>query len=90
MVRHPPGFFRSGSLLELDDGTVGEEQPEWAEYRNLGSGTLGAVISSRLATLHQLDTVYGVTDLYRLAEIVKVDAFNEYVAHKWASREDRS
>ena len=33
-------------------------------------------MSSELATLHELDTVYGLEDLYDLLEIVMVDAFN--------------
>jgi hypothetical protein len=41
------------------------------------------VISARLATLYELDTVYGVADLYRLAEVIKVDAFNERIGHRW-------
>jgi hypothetical protein len=34
------------------------------------------VVSSKLATLHELQTVYGVRDLYNLAELVAVDAAN--------------
>ena len=37
---------------------------------------VGMVVSSRLATLHELQTVYGVQDLYGLAEVVTVDAYN--------------
>jgi hypothetical protein len=47
------------------------------------------VISAKIATLHELDTVYGIADLYRLAEVIRVDTFNQQLAHKWASREDR-
>jgi hypothetical protein len=35
------------------------------------------VVSARLATLAELDTVLGVRDLYDLLEIVAVDAHNE-------------
>lgn len=35
------------------------------------------MISRKLATLHELETVYGVTDLYDLLEIAIVDAYNE-------------
>lgn len=38
---------------------------------------LGAVISRRMATLHELDTVYGLQDVYDLLEIVAVDDFNQ-------------
>lgn len=34
------------------------------------------VVSSRLATLRELQTDYGVLDLYNLAELVSVDAVN--------------
>jgi hypothetical protein len=30
-----------------------------------------------------LQTVYGVADLYRLAEVIKVDAFNERIGRRW-------
>lgn len=38
---------------------------------------LAILISRRMATLHELDTVYGVRDAYRLLEIATVDAHNE-------------
>jgi hypothetical protein len=47
------------------------------------------VISAKLATLRELQTVYGVADLYMLAEIIQVDGFNQRLANKWAAREDR-
>lgn len=34
------------------------------------------MISAGLATMHELDTVYGLKDLYDLHEIVMVDAYN--------------
>lgn len=42
------------------------------------------MIAARLATLHELQTVYGVADLYMLAEIIEVDAFNERVGQRFA------
>ena len=38
------------------------------------------MVSARLATFHELDTVYGVADLYDLLEIVMIDAHNRMVA----------
>jgi len=35
------------------------------------------VVSSRLASLAELDTVLGYEDLYDLLEIVMVDAYNQ-------------
>jgi hypothetical protein len=40
---------------------------------------IGAVISRRLATLHELETVYGTQDLYDLMEIIAVDDYNQGV-----------
>ncbi len=37
------------------------------------------MISSRLATLAELDTVYGVRDLYDFLEILSVDGHNRRV-----------
>jgi hypothetical protein len=40
---------------------------------------IGTVISKRLATLHELQTVLGSEDLYNLLEIIVVDIHNENV-----------
>lgn len=40
------------------------------------------MISARLATLHELDTVYGVNDLYNMLEIVTIDALNRIIAEE--------
>ncbi|MCA7985359.1 transcription elongation factor GreA [Burkholderia vietnamiensis] len=41
---------------------------------------IGVVVSRRLATLHELSTVYGQQDLHDLLELVIVDGHNERVA----------
>lgn len=38
--------------------------------------TIAICISSRLATLHELDTVYGLEDMWQLLEIHSVDRHN--------------
>jgi hypothetical protein len=43
---------------------------------------IGAVISSRLATMVELDTVLGAEDAYDLLEIVSVDAHNKRIASR--------
>jgi hypothetical protein len=43
---------------------------------------IGLVVSSRLATLHELDTVYGTEDLYIFLEILSVDNYNRRLARK--------
>jgi len=35
-----------------------------------------------MATLHELDTVYGVEDAYDMLEVVLVDNYNEGLASK--------
>jgi hypothetical protein len=46
---------------------------------------IGTLISSRLATLEQLQTVYGVQDAYDLLEVIAVDSHNERVAQARAT-----
>lgn len=38
--------------------------------------TIATVVSSRLATLHELDTVYGLEDMWAILEIYTVDNNN--------------
>lgn len=40
---------------------------------------IGNIISRRLATLHQLETVYGTEDMYKLMDIIAVDDYNQGV-----------
>lgn len=40
---------------------------------------MGVVVSKKLATLHELQTVYSLDDLYDLYEIVVVNNYNEWV-----------
>jgi len=42
--------------------------------------TIGAVISARLATMVELETVLGMEDVYDLLEILSVDAYNKQLA----------
>ncbi len=43
--------------------------------------SLAMVISHRMATMHELDTVYGVEDLYDMLEILVVDSYNKSLAY---------
>ena len=47
-------------------------------------GKVGAVISRRLATLHELETVYSYEDLLDMYEIVYINNINEHRAYKEA------
>lgn len=38
--------------------------------------SIGILISQKMATLHELDTVYGVQDVYDMLEILIVDNYN--------------
>lgn len=38
--------------------------------------SIGILISQKMATLHELDTVYGVQDVYDMLEILTVDNYN--------------
>lgn len=38
---------------------------------------IGTLVSSKIATLHELQTVYGSLDAHNLLEIVMIDAHNE-------------
>jgi hypothetical protein len=40
------------------------------------------VVSRGLATLHELQEVYGLEDLYKLVEVLAVDASNQQVLNK--------
>jgi len=42
--------------------------------------TIATVVSSRHATLHELDTVYGLEDLWLMLEIITVDSHNTAVS----------
>lgn len=47
-------------------------------YANL-PGIIATLISARLATLHELQTVYGAQDAYRMLELHQIDAYNTQV-----------
>lgn len=47
---------------------------------------IGAVLSRRLATLHEIDTVYGTQDLYDMLEVATVDDFNQMIWNKHGNR----
>lgn len=50
-------------------------------YLNI-SHSIGTVVSSRLATLHELETVYGMDDLHDFIEILAVDSHNQRIANE--------
>ncbi|EEY13227.1 TPA: hypothetical protein PWY45_001944 [Mannheimia haemolytica] len=40
------------------------------------SSVVGVVVSSKLATLHELQTIYGLEDALDLIEVFSVDTYN--------------
>jgi hypothetical protein len=50
------------------------------------SGLLGVIITRRLATLYELQTVYSIDDAVDLYEIAAVNNYNEWRASEEAKR----
>lgn len=51
------------------------------EYINL-TALIGGLVSSRLCTLHELQTVYSLEDALNLWEVLSVDGYNRQQAEK--------
>lgn len=51
------------------------------DYANVPP-TIGTVLSARMATLHELDTVYGLEDMWVMLEINQVDNHNKSVINE--------
>ena len=49
-------------------------------------GMIGVIITRRLATLHELQTVYSIDDAADLYEIAAVNNYNEWRASEEAKR----
>lgn len=50
---------------------------------------MATVIGRRLATLHELDSVYGTEDLYDLLEVLQVEAINEQRASDYNKKRNK-
>ncbi len=48
---------------------------------------IGTLISARMATLHELSTIYGMADAYDLLEILQVDAHNKRAIESASNRD---
>ena len=76
------GFFegrRPLNLRRLQGG--GGQQKGFAEYLNI-SAPIATLLSKRIATLHELDTVYGVRDVYDMLEVITIDDYNNALAKR--------
>lgn len=58
---------------------MGSHIPGLIEYRNVPP-VIGALLSGKMASLVELQTVLGVEDAYDLLEIQAVDARNQQIA----------
>ncbi len=58
-------------------GFIAASKHDTAEYKNINP-MLGMIISKRLATLKELNTFYGISDVLDMMEIITVDAYNDY------------
>lgn len=46
------------------------------------SAVIGTLLSKRIATLHELDTVYGVRDVYDMLEVITIDDYNRNLVNR--------
>lgn len=71
-------FFYTRRSLDLgpgDDGVGLVSSPNVPR-------TIAAAVSAKVTTLHELQTVYGLEDLYDLLEVAIVDAHNQSLMMK--------
>lgn len=70
------GFFRG--RRDIDYGVNAGRTDGLLKYANVPP-VIGTIVSAGKATLHELQTVYGVEDVYDMLEVVTVDLHNERV-----------
>ncbi len=46
--------------------------------------TIGVLVSAKMATLHELQTIYSMKDAYDMLEILYVDNQNQQIANRKA------
>ena len=72
MAEAPRGFFAGRRALDLNPGAA---DGRLLAYQNV-SGIVGTLVSARLATLAELQSVYSVEDAYDMLEVLAVDNHN--------------
>ena len=75
------GFFRGRRPIEFEGSGDGREW-ELCEYPNVPARYLGVILETRMATLHELQTVYSVEDAQDLLEVILVKGENEWRASR--------
>lgn len=48
--------------------------------------TIGLVLSAKMATLHELDTVYSIEDVYDMLEVLFIDNENQRLMQRKLAR----
>jgi hypothetical protein len=51
------------------------------KYKNVPH-SIGIVLSAKMATLHEMQTVYSIRDVYDMLEILNVDSHNQEMANR--------
>jgi hypothetical protein len=69
------GFFARRQPLGIARQHAGGGKAQ-AEYANVPK-IIGVIVGRRLATLNELQTIYGEEDAHNLLEIIAVDSENE-------------
>ncbi len=77
------GFFAGRRSLDLGAALFKARNGRLLDYVNLPP-FIGMIVSDGKATLHELQSVYGVRDLFDLAEVISVDAYNRREIDKQA------
>lgn len=70
------GFFDSRRPLKLKGLAGGNANIRFADYQNIPP-VIATLVSKKMASLIDLQTIYGVKDAYDLLEIYAVDSFNQ-------------
>lgn len=77
-----PGFFQLRQRLDISPKyQSGIQKNGMVDYVSLPK-TIATVISGKKATLHELQTVYGLQDLWDMLEIIMVDSHNARVLNE--------
>jgi hypothetical protein len=59
-------------MADLGGGNIGSELIDYANVPR----AIGSLVSAKMATLHELSTVYGIEDAHLMLEVMTVDAHN--------------
>lgn len=77
--RATPGFFSTRTRIDFGiRAIIAEPRSGLVNYQNVPP-LIAALVSSKIVTLHELQTVYGILDAHNLLEIVMVDRHNESI-----------